>query len=194
MLRLAIPQPERLRGSYLLCNHLLHSCNRSASPDSPFRLYIQVCPCLTLSPFSFPYLSLSRRCLVCGFPLSFRGAGSSRKLWSRLSSGTKSSTLCTFAVASGRGGGVAAAGSALATGVVKTQCSPQARQTFAFYRSILPRAAAATKQDLGYTARGEEGYEQDTQPRPESCVKAFTDHTRMLWFKVHQADPGSSTV
>lgn len=103
----------------MLCNHFLNNCNRLARLKPSFRLHIQIHPCLTLPPSSFPYLSLSTRCLVCSFPLSFCGAGSSRKLWSRLSSGTKSSTLCTFAGTSGRRGGVAAAGSALATVVVK---------------------------------------------------------------------------
>lgn len=103
----------------MLRNHFRNSCNRLARPHSSSGPCIQGCPCLTLPPSSLTYLSLSTRCLVCGFPLSFCGAGSSRKLWSRLSSGTKSSTLCTFAGASGWAGGVAAAGSALAAVVVK---------------------------------------------------------------------------
>lgn len=125
-------------------------------------MHIWICSCLTLPPSPFPYLSLSTRCLVCSFPLSFCGAGSSRKLWSRLSSGTKSSTLCTFAGASGWGGGAAAAGSALATAFVNHRAHHK-QDKFAFYRSILRRVAAAIEQDLGYTAREEEGCEQDTQ-------------------------------
>lgn len=48
----------------------------------------------------------------------------------------------------------------------KTLVSPQARQKLAFSRSVLPRVAAAMRQDPGSTAREEEGYEQDiTKPR-----------------------------
>lgn len=102
----------------MLCSPFLNSCNGLARPEQLFRSHILVHPCLALAPPSFPYLSLSIQCLVCSFPLSFCGTGSSRKLWSKLSSGTKSSTLCTFVGASGREGGVAAA-SVLATVVIK---------------------------------------------------------------------------
>lgn len=90
---------RKAQGSQLLLVHLLSHCSRGA-----FRLQPRGQPCPA-------HLSLSRClcCLPCAFPLAFCGAGSSRKLWSRLSSGTKSSTLCTFAGAAGWGGGVAAA-------------------------------------------------------------------------------------
>lgn len=68
----------------------------------------KLCP-----PTASPHLSLSVRSLAWSFPLSFCRTGSSRKLRSRLSSGTKSSTLCTFKGTSGAG--VAAAGSGAGT-------------------------------------------------------------------------------
>lgn len=125
------------------------------------RLRIQVCPCATLILLPFTIHAV----FGLWFPFVFLRGWVFQK--AVVQAVLRNKVLHTLYL--GRGcsvGGRSGSSRICIRDSCKTWVSPQTRKKLAFSRSVLPRVAAAMRQDLGSIVREKEGYEQDIkQPR-----------------------------
>lgn len=126
----------------------LNGCTTSS------RLHIQVCPCATF--LSLPFTIHTVFGLWLPFVFLWRWVFQKAVVQAVL----RNKVLHALYLGRGyRVGGRSGSSRICISKSCKTWVSPQARYKMAFSRSVLPRVAAAVRQDTGLTVREDEGYE-----------------------------------